>query len=58
MTALASIVALQAGIMQFLRKIEEERTDKPAVVIADILRQRQARAAAVGYRLDKFLRLG
>jgi hypothetical protein len=57
-TALAGIVALQAEIMQLQRKNEEKRTDKPAVVIADILRQRLARAAAVGYRLDKFLNLG
>jgi glycosidase len=58
MTALAGGVALQAGIMQLLRKNEGKSTDKRAVVIADILRQRLARAAAVGYRLDKFLRLG
>jgi hypothetical protein len=58
MTTLAGIVALQAEIVQLLRKPEEETTAEPAVVIADILRQRLARAAAVGYRLDKFLRLG
>jgi hypothetical protein len=58
LTALAGIVALQSEIMQLLRKAEEETTAEPAVVIADILRQRLARAAAVGYRLDKFLYLG
>ncbi|MBW2688622.1 MAG: hypothetical protein JRC99_01675, partial [Deltaproteobacteria bacterium] len=58
MTALAGSVALQAEIMQLMSKSEVKKADKPAVAIADILRQRLARAAAVGYRLDKFLHLG
>ncbi len=57
-TALAGVVALQAEIMQFPRRKDGKRTDEQAVIIADILRQRLARAAAVGYRLDKFLLLG
>lgn len=58
MTALAGIVALQDGIMQLLGKTEATSADRSVTVISDILRQRLARAAAVGYRLDIFLRLG
>jgi len=58
MTALAGSVALQAEIAQLMSKSAAEKADKSAVAIADILRQRLARAAAVGYRLDKFLHLG
>lgn len=58
MATLAGAVALQAGITTLLCRVEEDRTMGPANIIAEILRQRLARAAAVGYRLDKFLRLG
>ncbi len=58
MTALAGIVALQSGLIQILGEKSATSTDISSAVISDILRQRQARAAAVGYRLDKFLRLG
>ncbi len=58
MTALAGVVALQAELMQLMRATEAARTDRFSATIADILRQRLARAAAVGYRLDKFLSLG
>ena len=57
MTALAGIIALQSGIIQILGEKSATGTDISSPVISDILRQRQARAAAVGYRLDKFLRL-
>jgi hypothetical protein len=58
MAALAGAIALQAAIMR-----EEQSgtlaVDAPAKRgVADTLRQRLARAAAVGYRLDKFLGLG
>ena len=58
MAALAGVVALQAEIMQLMTQPEAEITDTSATAIPDILRQRLARAAAVGYRLDKFLNLG
>ena len=58
MTALAGVVALQAEIMQLMGGPETGDTDKSPSTIPDILRQRLARAAAVGYRLDKFQRLG
>ncbi|MCK4509500.1 MAG: hypothetical protein KAU27_13200, partial [Desulfuromonadales bacterium] len=58
MTALAGIVALQAELMQLMRCSEARVTGRASTTIPGILRQRLARAAAVGYRLDKFLRLG
>ncbi len=58
MAALAGVVALQAEIMQLMTQPEAESTDTSATTIPDILRQRLVRAAAVGYRLDKFLNLG
>jgi hypothetical protein len=57
MTALAGAVALQAAIMP-LDQPEAASGKAATAVIAGILRQRLARAAAVGYRLDKFLHLG
>jgi glycosidase len=56
MTSLAAAVALQDGVMQLLAAQSKEI---PAVSTsaAEHLRQRLARAAAVGYRLDKFLDL-
>jgi hypothetical protein len=61
MTALAGVVALQAELIQLMQLMGEAEagvTDRSSAAIADILRQRLARAAAVGYRLDKFLSLG
>jgi hypothetical protein len=57
MTALVGIVALQAEIMQLIQGVETGDTDKLSSAAPDILRQRLARAAAVGYQLDKFLNL-
>jgi hypothetical protein len=56
MTALAGAVALQAGVMQ-LRAGQGKEVDAISAAVAEHLRQRLARAAAVGYRLDKFLDL-
>ena len=58
MASLAGAVALQAGIMPLIHQQTQGRAKGPATAIAGVLRQRLARAAAVGYRLDKFLRLG
>ncbi len=52
------IDSFQGRIMQLLSKNEAASTDTSAEVISDMLRRRLARAAAVGYRLDKFLDLG
>jgi glycosidase len=56
MTALAGAIALQAGILQ-LRTGQGKEVTAIATAAAEHLRQRLARAAAVGYRLDKFLDL-
>ncbi len=56
MTALAGAVALQAGVMQ-LRAGQGKEVDAISAASAEHLRQRLARAAAIGYRLDKFLDL-
>ena len=58
MTALAGVIALQAEILQLMSTTRSESSKDSASIIAEILRQRLARAAAVGYRLDKFLRIG
>jgi hypothetical protein len=58
MTALVGVVALQARVLTFIGTHRAGVPDTASAVIADILRQRLARAAAVGYRLDKFLNLG
>jgi hypothetical protein len=58
MASLAGAVALQAGIMPLIHQQTQGIAKGPATAIAGVLRQRLARAAAVGYRLDKFLRLG
>ncbi len=58
MTALAGVVALQAEVIQATKKFSTTSETGAASVISAILRQRLARAAAAGYRLDKFLRLG
>jgi hypothetical protein len=58
MTVLAGVIALQAELMQLMGEAEAGVTDRSSAAIPDILRQRLARAAAVGYRLDNFLRLG
>jgi glycosidase len=58
MATLAGAVALQAGIIPLIHQRAEVYAKAPATAIAEVLRQRLARAAAVGYRLDKFLRLG
>jgi hypothetical protein len=57
MTALAGAVALQGAIMQS-HADTETGTATTSSSTAECLRQRLARAAAVGYRLDKFLDLG
>ncbi len=56
MTALAGAVALQAGVMQ-LQANHNKEVSVTSTSAAEQLRQRLARAAAVGYRLDKFLAL-
>lgn len=56
MTALAGAVALQAGVMQ-LQASHNKQVSVTSSSAAEQLRQRLARAAAVGYRLDKFLAL-
>jgi glycosidase len=56
MTALAGTVALQAGIMQ-IRAGQGKEVLTISTTAAEHMRQRLARAAAVGYRLDKFLDL-
>ena len=56
MTALAGAIALQAGILQ-LRAGQGKEAPAISKTAAELLRQRLARAAAVGYRLDKFLDL-
>jgi hypothetical protein len=58
MATLAGAVALQAGIIPLVHRAATERDHGSDTAIAEILRQRLARAAAVGYRLDKFLDLG
>jgi len=58
MTALAGVVALQAEIMSLTKGSKTETSRAPASTSSGILRQRLARAAAIGYRLDKFLSLG
>jgi hypothetical protein len=58
MTNLAAAIALQAEVMQLTNRSQPVGREEPASDIPDILRQRLARAAAVGYRLDKFLSLG
>jgi hypothetical protein len=56
MTAFAGTLALQAGIMQ-LGRVQEIGITDATELAAECLRRRLARAAAVGYRLDKFLDL-
>jgi glycosidase len=58
MTALVGIVALQAEILPLIGQDKAVTSGTSTVVISELLRQRLARAAAVGYRLDKFLHLG
>jgi len=58
MTALAGAIALQAEIMHLMSEDGEADAKVSASATAEVLRQRLALAAAVGYRLDKFLRLG
>ena len=58
MTALTGVIALQAEIMHLLSASGAEKTSASPGSIPGLLRQRLARAAAVGYRLDKFLSLG
>jgi glycosidase len=57
LVALAGAVALQAELMQLQAK-EVVLRNESEESIAEVLRQRLARAAAVGYRLDKFLKMG
>jgi hypothetical protein len=58
MTALVGIVALQAEVLPLIGQDKAVTSGTSTVVISELLRQRLARAAAVGYRLDKFLHLG
>jgi glycosidase len=57
MTALAGAISLQAEITQLMTTDQTAGGKGSASAAAEILRQRLARAAAVGYRLDKFLSL-
>ncbi len=57
LAALAGAVALQAALMHRASPSSIEEPDSMAALIAERLRERLARAAAVGYRLDKFLHL-
>jgi glycosidase len=57
MMALVGVVALQAGVQQLALEPSSVGPE-PTKEISEMLRQRLARAAAVGYRLDKFLSLG
>jgi glycosidase len=57
MSALAGVVALQAEILKLSHKRMTADPSSSVDVIPELLRQRLARAAAVGYRLDKFLYL-
>lgn len=58
MTVLAGVLALQAEIMQLMSRNETVDSQGSTIHVSDILRRRLARAAAAGYRLDKFLDLG
>ncbi|MGW8312081.1 MAG: alpha-amylase family glycosyl hydrolase [Desulfuromonadales bacterium] len=58
MTALAGAIALQAALLQLQESAATTRVEPVKPAVAETLRQRLARAAAVGYRLDKFLSLG
>ena len=58
MTALIGAVALQADIMQRVAVNPAGNAGPPTTAVHDLFRRRLARAAAVGYRLDKFLNLG
>ena len=57
LAALAGSVALQATLMLISSPDITEQTKVMATLIPERLRERLARAAAVGYRLDKFLHL-
>ena len=56
--ALAGSVALQAALMVIASPDSSEESKAMTALIPERLRERLARAAAVGYRLDKFLHLG
>ena len=58
LAALAGAVALQAALLHLASPSSEEDPDMTTALISERLRERLARAAAVGYRLDKFLHLG
>jgi hypothetical protein len=58
LASLAGAVALQAALMPLASLSSIEEPDITAALISERLRERLARAAAVGYRLDKFLHLG
>ncbi len=58
LAAMAGAVAFQAALMHLLSPDTTEEPDITAALIPERLRERLARAAAVGYRLDKFLHLG
>ena len=57
LAALAGAVALQAALMQLMSPDSTVKPKVMATLIPERLRERLARAAAVGYRLDKFLHL-
>ncbi len=58
LAALAGAVALQSALMSLLSPDTIEKPDVTTALVPERLRERLARAAAVGYRLDKFLHLG
>jgi hypothetical protein len=58
MTALAGAVAIQGGVISLWPESADSSREIAASAIAEALRQRLARSAAVGFRLDKFLGLG
>ena len=58
LAALAGAVALQAALMSLLYPRDAAEPETVESLIPERLRERLARAAAVGYRLDKFTQLG
>jgi hypothetical protein len=58
MAALAGAVALQAALVPLASPPDVATPEGATSMISERLRERLARAAAVGYRLDKFVQLG
>jgi len=55
MASLCGALALQAGWLGFACDAVQPANESPTTTLLETLRRRLARAAAVGYRLDKFL---